>query len=258
MILPPQYISVAANFDPGTRLLYLDVVHLANDPVTGPVQVYASFGGRGLAADLPRSRFVDLLVPVPAAVKKVSWRVGVENLPGAFREEIETAVAAARGGHEASGALTASRMSSYRTSTLSRKPRLQGRDDRVGVVDAAAPGAAADGLQGGPEAGVVGQLGVGREVGVGRRGRRGRGRLPRRRTRRPSSPTRSIVPSRRTRSTTIRIRSPSRTRPIGPPARASGPTWPMQAPVETPENRASVITAICLPNERCFRAEVIW
>ena len=26
----------------------------------------------------------------------------------------------------------------------------------------------------------------------------------------------------------------------------------MQAPVETPENRASVRTATCLPNERCF------
>ena len=27
---------------------------------------------------------------------------------------------------------------------------------------------------------------------------------------------------------------------MGPPASASGPTWPMQAPVETPEKRASV------------------
>ena len=31
--------------------------------------------------------------------------------------------------------------------------------------------------------------------------------------------------------------------PIGPPASASGPTWPMQAPVDTPEKRASVTTA---------------
>src|SRR5262249_24081544 len=44
----------------------------------------------------------------------------------------------------------------------------QGGDDRVCVIDAAPPGAAADGLQGGPEAGVVGQLGIGGQVGVRR------------------------------------------------------------------------------------------
>ena len=55
---------------------------------------------------------------------------------------------------------------------------------------------------------------------------------------------------------TISIRSPSRSLPIGPPASASGPTWPMQAPVDTPENRASVISDTCLPNDRCFSAEV--
>ncbi len=41
---------------------------------------------------------------------------------------------------------------------------------------------------------------------------------------------------------------------MGPPASASGPMWPMQAPVETPEKRASVRTAICLPKLRCLRA----
>ena len=35
-------------------------------------------------------------------------------------------------------------------------------------------------------------------------------------------------------------RSPSRSLPSGPPASASGPTWPMHGPVETPEKRASV------------------
>ena len=49
-----------------------------------------------------------------------------------------------------------------------RRGRAERGDDGVGVVDAAAPGAAADGLQGGPEPGVVGQVGVGREVGVRR------------------------------------------------------------------------------------------
>ena len=37
-----------------------------------------------------------------------------------------------------------------------------------------------------------------------------------------------------------------------------GETWPMQAPVETPEKRASVMTATCLPPSRCLRAEVSW
>ena len=32
----------------------------------------------------------------------------------------------------------------------------------------------------------------------------------------------------------------------------------MHAPVETPENRESVIRATCLPYERCFSAAVIW
>ena len=48
----------------------------------------------------------------------------------------------------------------------------------------------------------------------------------------------------------VNAQSPSRTLPIGPPASASGPTWPMQAPVETPEKRASVRTATCLPKLR--------
>jgi len=54
---------------------------------------------------------------------------------------------------------------------------------------------------------------------------------------------------------TICSESPSRSLPIGPPASASGPTWPMQAPVETPEKRASVSTATCLPKLRCLSAE---
>ena len=37
-----------------------------------------------------------------------------------------------------------------------------------------------------------------------------------------------------------------RSLPIGPPASASGPTWPMHAPVDTPEKRASVTIATCL------------
>src|SRR5262249_52425698 len=39
----------------------------------------------------------------------------------------------------------------------------EGSDDSFSIEDAAAPGPAADGLQGGPEPGVVGEVGVGRE-----------------------------------------------------------------------------------------------
>jgi hypothetical protein len=92
MIPPPQYIAVSANFEPATRLLYLDVVHLANDPVTGPVKVYASIGGQEGWAWIRRSRFVTFAIPVPPSLKTVTWRVGVESMPGAFREEIETPV----------------------------------------------------------------------------------------------------------------------------------------------------------------------
>src|SRR5581483_7068971 len=43
-------------------------------------------------------------------------------------------------------------------------------DDRFDIVDAAAPGSSTDGLQRGPEARVVGKIGIGREVGPGRAG----------------------------------------------------------------------------------------
>ena len=73
-----------------------------------------------------------------------------------------------------------------------------------------------------------------------------------------SVPMKSMRPSSVLRSISIRTRSPSRRRPIGPPASASGPTWPMQAPVDTPEKRASVSTGTCLPQGRCLSAEVSW
>ena len=42
--------------------------------------------------------------------------------------------------------------------------------------------------------------------------------------------------------------SPSRSSPIGPPAAASGETWPMHAPRVPPLNRPSVISATELPS----------
>ena len=62
------------------------------------------------------------------------------------------------------------------------------------------------------------------------------------------SATRFTEPASLTRSTMTSITSPSCTLPMGPPARASGPTCPMQAPVLTPENRASVRIVTCLPH----------
>ena len=52
-------------------------------------------------------------------------------------------------------------------------------------------------------------------------------------------------------------RSPSRSRPIGPPASASGLRWPMHGPVETPEKRPSVSTATSRPQGRSLSAMVI-
>ncbi len=51
--------------------------------------------------------------------------------------------------------------------------------------------------------------------------------------------------------------SPSRTLPMGPPASASGETWPMQAPVETPLKRASVMHRHVLAEGEYFSADVI-
>ena len=44
--------------------------------------------------------------------------------------------------------------------------------------------------------------------------------------------------------TSISIKSPSSTSAIGPPSTASGLQWPMTGPVEAPEKRPSVISAM--------------
>ena len=68
----------------------------------------------------------------------------------------------------------------------------------------------------------------------------------------------SIEPSRARVSMRTRMRSPSRSLPKGPPAQASGLMWPMQAPVDTPENRPSVSNVTRRPLGRYFNAEVTW
>ena len=68
--------------------------------------------------------------------------------------------------------------------------------------------------------------------------------------------TKFTVPSSVRLLMTISIKSPSRSFPIGPPASASGDTWPIQAPVDTPLKRASVTIATCFPNSRYLSAEV--
>jgi hypothetical protein len=70
------------------------------------------------------------------------------------------------------------------------------------------------------------------------------------------SPTRSTRPVAARVSISISIMSPSTSRPIGPPASPSGPTWPMQAPVDTPEKRASVTSATVVANGSCLSALV--
>ena len=120
-------------------------------------------------------------------------------------------------------------------------------DDAIDVVDAAAPGAAARLLQRRPQARVVGQLAVRRQLRVRRARRQQRAPPP------PASSSRPPAPTRLTRPSSVFAvdhdldrRRRRRSLPIGPPASASGPTWPMQAPVETPEKRASVTSATCL------------
>ena len=48
----------------------------------------------------------------------------------------------------------------------------------------------------------------------------------------------------------ITMVSPSRTAAIGPPRAASGETWPIRMPCETPEKRPSVISATSSPRPR--------
>jgi hypothetical protein len=92
MIPPSRYISTLAEFDPSTRMLNLWVTHLANDPVTGPVEIFASIGGGDAKAWIRRSRIAPFSFHVPPATKSVTWRVGIESMPAAFRETIETPV----------------------------------------------------------------------------------------------------------------------------------------------------------------------
>jgi hypothetical protein len=91
MIPPSQYIFPSAVFDPGTRLLVINAVHLANDPVTGPVEVYCSVGNSPrYQALIGRSRFYTFGFPIPPTVPKVKWSVGVEQMPAAFQDVVDT------------------------------------------------------------------------------------------------------------------------------------------------------------------------
>ena len=119
--------------------------------------------------------------------------------------------------------------------------------DFARIINAAGPRPAAGQLQRRPKSRVVRQRGIGREVASRTRGAKNFA---------PSSGVKNLpipadqinvamdsIPINR-----MRMTSPSKTLPIGPPARPSGPMWPMHAPVETPEKRASVSSATCLPN----------
>ena len=57
-------------------------------------------------------------------------------------------------------------------------------------------------------------------------------------------------------STSTTMRSPSRTKAMGPPSTASGATWPTQNPWVPPENRPSVTSAQSPPRPAPFMAPV--
>ncbi|MHC5544665.1 hypothetical protein ACYOEI_41060, partial [Singulisphaera rosea] len=90
-VIPPnQYIATFAEFDPASRYINIWVSHLGSDPVTGPVTIIASVGGGEIRVVTPRSRIATFSFPVPLMVKSVTWRVGVEHVPNAYRETIDT------------------------------------------------------------------------------------------------------------------------------------------------------------------------
>ena len=130
----------------------------------------------------------------------------------------------------------------------------QGRDDRVGVVDAAAPGAAADGLQGGPEAGVVGQVGVGRE----RRVRRSAGEDARALRSAPNSTPSAADQVDRAFEADAVDDDPDRGRRRGPGRSGRRPAprgrrGRCRRRSRRPRTGRRSRTATCLPNERCLQ-----
>ena len=91
LLRPEQYMSVQTDFDPVQRVVWVYVTHLANDPVTGPVDILGSPGGGGVfQARIARSRFVPFWFIAPAVLKGVRWQVGVEHMNPAFSGTIET------------------------------------------------------------------------------------------------------------------------------------------------------------------------
>ncbi|SKV30143.1 Uncharacterised protein [Mycobacteroides abscessus subsp. abscessus] len=58
-------------------------------------------------------------------------------------------------------------------------------------------------------------------------------------------------------ATSRRIRSPSRTKAMGPPSTASGAICPTHRPVVPPEKRPSVISSTSLPRPAPLMAPVI-
>ena len=127
--------------------------------------------------------------------------------------------------------------------------RFEQADDAVRVVDRTCPRTAARVLERGPQPRVRGQVRIGargRDAAFARPAprRRGRASRPWRAARSRSSPPAGACRSRC---------APGRRRASGRWARRPAPpgaTWPMQGPVETPENRASVISATVFARSR--------
>jgi len=129
--------------------------------------------------------------------------------------------------------------------------RFQRFDDAVHVVHAASPSAAADRLQGGPQPRIIRKIRICAKP---------RMRITTLEDARPLLWREDVLTI--TQEMNRPLQCSRVNHDLDPvtvtqlPASASGPTCPMQAPVDTPENLASVINDTYLPKLRCLRAEV--
>ena len=145
-------------------------------------------------------------------------------------------------------------LSTFPTSRSSCCP--EPRDNGVDIINASAPGSTADALQRGPKACIIRQIRVRRQVRAQWTLRKDAHSFLEAKC--PFAAADQIDAAFEPVTIDDNLDAVAVTHLADRPAgKRLGPTWPIQAPVETPEKRASVSTATCLPKLRNFRADVI-